>query len=158
MGINLLPHILKNMEKKIEKVIEELEYAKKIHLWKIGELGISLNNKIWRKKLDMSPGDKKWHKKIINQKEIIIKALKKEIPTTKKHIKIVSAWQRTHWKWLEYYAHWYKQPKISKKKEQELKKDRKEEGTVNWQIRWIRNYNWAIYYLEKNKDKSSKKK
>ena len=128
------------MKKELNNLIKELEYAKKLHDKDAENSKLSQSQRIY-------------NKKVSQQKSIIIEALKGKILATNKHIKILKKWRGGHWKWVEYFAHYYQKPKLNKKKEEELIKDEKENGGINWHLRWITNYWWAIYYLEKFKNK-----
>lgn len=133
------------MKKNIKNLIKELEYAKKLHDKDVNSLEISKSERVRNEKVSL-------------QKELIIKALKKEISAKSEYINLLKEWRRGHWKWIEYFAHYYQKPKLNKKKEQELIEDEKENGSVNWHLRWIANYWWAIYYLEEiMKDSKSNK-
>ena len=130
------------MDKKIERVIKELEYAKKIH--DKGMINLSLSKK-----------DRDSNGRISQQKEIVIRALKREISAADEHIKIVGEWWRGHWRGIEYLSHFYQKAKLSKKEKQEMINYEKKVGTVNWHFRWVKVYWWVLYYLEefKNKEK-----
>ena len=122
------------MKKSLKKTIEELEYAKKLHY-----RGAFV--------LKRPYFEKKANEKIVKQKEEVTKALKGEIPVTKKHIELVEKWRRTHWHWIAYLAHHYRLKRLSKAKEKEIEKEEKK-GTVNWHFRWVKIYWWVIYYLK----------
>ena len=129
----------KKRKKTIKKVISEVEYARQLHI----KHSVDFN---------LSKKERNHHKKVVQQKIEIIKALKKEIPTTEEHIELVIKWRSIHWAWIEYFAH-YAQKKLSKKKDQEIVQDEKENGSVNWHFRWIKTYWWVLYYLNKSREK-----
>lgn len=122
------------MDKEVEKIIKELEYAKKLHDLSAQDLSL----------------EKKWRdrdKRISKNKTIIIKALKGEIPVSKGHVRIVKYWRSLHQKGVEYLGYW-KKHKSSKAKAKELEEDIRIGGSLNWHKRWVRTYDQIITALE----------
>lgn len=118
----------------MQKLIKELEYAKKLH--DLSAQNLSLEKK-WRIR----------DKRVSKNKTIIIKALKDEIPASKSHIRIIRGWKNIHQKGVEYLSYWEKH-KPSKAKAKELAEDIKIGGSLNWHKRWVRIYDKILIALE----------
>ncbi len=128
-------------EKSLKNLIEELRHAQHYHCKRANDL--SLPKK-----------DRDRDKKMVDQKEEIIEAIKGKIPVVEEHFKLVKKWRKNHLEWIKYLAHQHilkLENKLSSGEVKELEKDEREGGTINHDLRWVRNYSWVLYYLEKQR-------
>lgn len=129
----------------ISHLIQELEYAQQLHHDRVRDLTLSQN-------------ERRKNRRVVKQKDLIIKALKNEIPVDISYIRIMKRWLKIHQMWADYFAYYLKelkQNKLTKQQGQELEDDIKEEGGVAWQQRWIKVYNEVIDILNKKIAKKS---